>query len=243
MLTDVGNLHQIRVQTALFRTLTEGGLVHSGRAGTDNQTVQILFSNGGSDSLLTGLTAHIGIIFRMDNTLFLQSHLHDFLHIHRCGNVTAAMTDKYTNSTHFLPPILSEGTDQQLLGCFIIDQRCDLIGTKSFIGTLTDHQLPGSINELAGLHIPGATLHACKAAKALIKGRGFSQCLNIATLDIRHKLMRLDVHFIERGAGRTALAALHALQRINTADFFDSLNCAHTLPSFTPSASASSSVK
>jgi hypothetical protein len=227
MLTDVGDFHQIRIQTAFFSALTEGGLVHSGRAGTNYQTVEVLFRNGSSNALLTGFRAHIGVIFCVNDALLLQGHLHDFLNIHRCGNVTAAMTDKNTNSTHFLPPILSEGTHQKLLGRFVIDKRSDLIGAKALIGTLTNNHLPCSIDELTGLDTTGATLHTGKAAQALVQGHRIHKGFYVTILHVGHKLMGLDVHLIVGRAGCGAFAALHALQGIHTADFLDSLNRAH----------------
>ena len=56
--------------------------------------------NGCGDAGLACLGTHIGIILGVDNTLFLQGHLHDLLNVNGGCNVAAAVTYKYTNSLH-----------------------------------------------------------------------------------------------------------------------------------------------
>ena len=56
--------------------------------------------------------------------------------------------------------------------------------------------------------------------------------------------MGLDIHLVVGRAGSGAFAALHALERIHTADFLNEFYLiAHSASSFTPRASAKSSVK
>ena len=209
MLTNVGDFHQVRIEAVPFRAFAEGSLVHTGGAGADHDAFQVLFPDGLGDTKLACLTAHIGIIFRVDNALLQQSHFHDFLYIHRCGNIAAAMANKYTNSTHFLPPILAERAHQKLLGRFLVHQSRNFVGRKALLDTLPDKQLPGGIDQLSRLHIPGTTLDTGKTAQALPGGLGFCQCLHIIVYHISNKLMGLDVHLVKRGTGCGAFAALH----------------------------------
>jgi hypothetical protein len=147
----------------------------------------------------------------VNNALLQQSHFHDFIDIHRCGNITAAMADKYTNSTHFLPPILPESAHQQLLRRFIVQKCGDLVGRKTFLTPLTDQNLTSGIDQLAGLHIPGAALNTGKAAQAFPCGHGVGQGLHIIVDDICNELMGLNVHLVKGGAGGGAFTTLHAL--------------------------------
>jgi hypothetical protein len=142
------------------------------------------------------------------------------------------------------PPILSKCTHKQLLGCFLVQQSGNFVGRKILLTLLANHQLTGSIDQLAGLHIPGAAFNAGKAAETFVKRLGIHQSLNIAVLYVRNELMGLDIHLVVRGAGSGAFAALHALERIHTADFFyEFYLIAHSASSFIPKASARSSVK
>ena len=138
VLPDVGDFHQIGVQPVLFRTLAEGGLMHPGRAGADHQAIQLLFPDGLGNAGLTRLGAHIGIVLGVYHARLPKRQLHHLFHIHRGGNIAAAVADKYTNSAHFLPPILSERTHQQLLRHILVQQGGNFLGGQPLLAALTD---------------------------------------------------------------------------------------------------------
>lgn len=48
--------------------------------------------------MMNSLGAHIRIILSVNNALLQQSHLHDLFYVHRCGDITAAVAYKNTNS-------------------------------------------------------------------------------------------------------------------------------------------------
>ena len=100
MLTDVCDLNHIGVDACALSCLSEGSLVHTGRAGANYDTGQLLLFYCDGDLFLTCLGAHILIIFSMYYAGLGSDHFNNFLNVYRCGDVTSAMTDKYTNSLH-----------------------------------------------------------------------------------------------------------------------------------------------
>ena len=103
--------------------------------------------------------------------------------------------------------------------------------------------LSGGVNELAGLDVSGTSLYAGKTAQALPGGLGLGQGLHVIVDHISHKLVGFDVHFLKGGTGGGAFAALHALQGVDSADKPDLFDGIHGVSSFSPRASARSSVK
>ena len=102
VLTDICDLHHIWIQAGLFRCFTESCLMHTRRTGTDNHSCEIFFTDGFLDPGLSCFRTHILIIFCMDNSWLFCNDLHNLFHVYRSGNITSAMTDKYTDSLHFL---------------------------------------------------------------------------------------------------------------------------------------------
>ena len=100
MLTDVCDLNHIGVDSRTLCSLSEGSLVHTGRARANNDTGQLLLSYCDGDLFLTCLGAHVLIIFSMHNAGLGGDHLDNLFNVYRCGDVTTAVTDKYTNSLH-----------------------------------------------------------------------------------------------------------------------------------------------
>jgi hypothetical protein len=101
LLTDVCHFQHVGIQAGFCHSLTEGGFMHTRGTGTDNDTCQFFLPDGLDDLLLSGLGAHILIIFCMDHARLLADDFHDFFHIYRCGDIASAMTDKNSYSLHF----------------------------------------------------------------------------------------------------------------------------------------------
>ena len=102
LLTDVGNLHHIGVQTCLFTSFAEGIFVHTGGAGAYHHAGKTVLTDGILNQLLTGLGAHILIMCGKDYTGLLTQHFGNFFHIHGGGNVAAAPADEYAYTLHIL---------------------------------------------------------------------------------------------------------------------------------------------
>ena len=100
VLTDVCDLNHIGVDACALSCLSEGSLVHTGRAGANYDTGQLLLFYCDGDLFLTCLGAHVLIILSMYYAGLGSDHFDNFLNVYRCGDVTTAVTDKYTNSLH-----------------------------------------------------------------------------------------------------------------------------------------------
>ena len=128
MLADVCDLNHIRIEAGSFSSLSEGCLVHTGRAGANNDTGKVLFCNSLSYKSLTCLGAHILIILSVNYAGFVSNDFYNFFNVYRCCNVTAAMANEYANSLHLsLPPVSSECAYEKLLGKLGIKLFGDLI--------------------------------------------------------------------------------------------------------------------
>ena len=102
MLADIGDFHHIGIESRGFCGLAEGSLVHSGRAGPDDDARQVMFLDCIFNELLTVLGAHVLIVCRKDDArLGLNDFGHSF-HVYRCRDITAAPTNKNTYSLHFI---------------------------------------------------------------------------------------------------------------------------------------------
>ena len=76
--------------------------MHTRGAGTDNHTCEIFFTDGFLNSGLTCLGTHILVILGVYNTRLFRYDFHNFFYVYRSGNITSAVTDKYTDSLHVL---------------------------------------------------------------------------------------------------------------------------------------------
>ena len=102
MFTDVGDFYHVWVQSGSFRCFSEGSLMHTWGTGTNDHSCQLFFFDCFCDQCLSCFGTHILIIFCMDNSWLFCNDLHNLFHVYRSGNITSAMTDKYTDSLHFL---------------------------------------------------------------------------------------------------------------------------------------------
>ena len=100
MLTDICDLNHVGVDACALSCLSEGSLVHTGRAGANYDTGKLLLFYCDGDLFLTCLGAHVLIILSMYYAGLGSDHFDNFLNVYRCGDVTTAVTDKYTNSLH-----------------------------------------------------------------------------------------------------------------------------------------------
>jgi hypothetical protein len=100
MLTDVGDLHHIRIQSGTLRCLSECGFMHTRGAGTYYNSCQPFFMDGRRDLRLSRLGTHILVVFGMDNARLHLCHIYDFFYIYRCGDIASAVADKYSYPLH-----------------------------------------------------------------------------------------------------------------------------------------------
>ena len=105
LLTDIGDLHHIRIQTGRLCSLTESSLVHTGRAGTDNNTGKAMFPDCVADDILTGLGTHILIVGGENNTGLIFERLCHCDDVYSAGDIASAPAYEYSDSLHlrFLP--------------------------------------------------------------------------------------------------------------------------------------------
>jgi hypothetical protein len=102
-------------------------------------------------------------------------------------------------------------------------KRRDIIGRQVVFALLADDGKPNRFNQLGRLHTSWAAFHTREAGKAGPKRFGFHQLGNIALFYHGNKLMRMNVHFVKRGAGAGTFAAFHALSGIDAADSMETL--------------------
>ena len=100
LLTDVGDLYHVGVQTGGLSGLAEGGLVHTGGAGADNDTGELMLTDRFGDQILTCLRAHILIFGGYNHAGLIAKRFGNGLHIHCAGDVGTAMAHEYSNSLH-----------------------------------------------------------------------------------------------------------------------------------------------
>ena len=117
------------------------------------------------------------------------------------------------------------------------------------IGALRADDLEADgLDQFGRFHAPRTALHAGKTGQTGPNGLGSEQFVDPPLFHHGDELVRMIIHFLIGRACAGALAALHALARIHAADALDVFSHffffkAHASASFTPSASARSSVK
>ena len=104
MLADVCDLYHVGVEPRSFRSLGEGRLVHSRRAGADNNTVKEVILYCVYDEGLTALGTHILIILCEYDSGFVLHRFGDRVNVNGRGDVGAAPAYEYSYSVHI--PIL-----------------------------------------------------------------------------------------------------------------------------------------
>ena len=100
LLTDVGDLNHVGVQTGGLSGLAEGGFVHTGGAGADHDTGKLMLTDRIADQILTCLRAHILIFGGYNHAGLIPERIGNGFHIHCAGDVGTAMAHEYSNSLH-----------------------------------------------------------------------------------------------------------------------------------------------
>ena len=107
LLADVGDFHHVGVYSGRSGGLSEGGLVHTGGAGADNDACQTVFLNGILDKVLTCLRAHILVVGGKNNAGLFTEGFGNLFNVDGGGDVTTAPADEYAYSLHCAcPPYL-----------------------------------------------------------------------------------------------------------------------------------------
>ena len=175
LLADVRDLNHVVVEPRFVAGLAERLLMHPGRARTDDHACEPQLLNFILNHLLAGLGAHVGIVGRKHHAGLFPKRLGDLLNIHRRGNVRAAVADKYANFLHVLPPlplVFPERAYDRLLRQLVIQYCRNLLGMQVIFALLADNGQPDGLDELRGLDVSWAPLHAGKAAQARINAPG-----------------------------------------------------------------------
>ena len=131
LLADVRDFDHVGVQTCLFAGLAERLLVHSGRAGTDDDAGQPVFMDLVLDHLLAGLGTHVLIIGGENNARLFCKRLRDSLHVDGRGNVAAAPAYEDADSLHCVPSLLfifAERRGDGLLRQLLVENFRDALG-------------------------------------------------------------------------------------------------------------------
>ena len=100
VLTDICDLHHVRIQPCALSCIPECRLMHARGAGAYHDSAQPFFPDCLLNFCLTGLGTHVLIILGMYDALFLKRHLHYFLYVYRRSYITSAMTDEYSYPLH-----------------------------------------------------------------------------------------------------------------------------------------------
>ena len=102
LLTNIGNLQHIGIQSCRGYRLAECRFVHTRGTGTYDNSGQLVLRDRVLDQILSCLRTHVLIICGENNTRFIFQRFCNRFYIHRSGNIGAAMTDEYSNSLHGL---------------------------------------------------------------------------------------------------------------------------------------------
>ena len=221
LLSDVSDLNHIGVESRGSRGFTEGSLVHTGRAGANNDTCELMLSDSVLYHILSCLRAHILIFSGDNNTRLVSKRFGNSLYVYRSCDISSAMADKYTYSLHclvspFLFRVLSHRADDSLLGHFVIKTRGNVVGSQVILTLFADHGESESFNELSGLNVTGTTVHTREAGQAFVYRLGVHQRFDISCFYHIYELMGVILHFIVGGAGGRAFSATHTFEGIHT---------------------------
>ena len=74
--------------------------MHRGRAGSDDDAVQVVLFDRLLDERLTGVGAHILVVGGVDDTGIVEQRFGHLLHVHRASDVESAVTDKNADTSH-----------------------------------------------------------------------------------------------------------------------------------------------
>ncbi len=104
LLTDIGDFALEAIQAALLRRIAECLLVQSWRAAGDDDAVQLVVLDGIDDRVLSRVRAHVHIVAGDDDAIVLAQFSGNFLHVHRRGNIVAAVADENAGAfrAHFI---------------------------------------------------------------------------------------------------------------------------------------------
>src|SRR5699024_7268559 len=143
--------------------------------------------------------------------------------------------------------VLAQGRDDRLLGKLGIEFFRDIVAGHVVLSLLADDEQAHGLDQFGRFNAARAALEARHAGKAAVQGGRGHQLFDLAAIDHGDELMRMVLHLAVSRAGSRAFAALHALAGIDAADLqhgvFQIRMSAHAWTSFTPRASARSSVK
>jgi hypothetical protein len=226
--------------------------VHTGRAGAYYNAGKAVGLDGILDHILTRFGTHILVIGGIYNAVLVGKCLCNSLYVYGCRDITAAPTNKYADFLHLfqflsrLLGIFTESGDDCLLRQIFVQQCGDIVGFQVVCALTANRQKANGLYQLAGLYAAGATLYASHAGETLVDRIGSHQLVDLTLFYHVNKLVRMIFHLVVGGAGAGALTATHTLERVYSAHteyLFFHLKLGHTQSSFTPSASASSSVK
>ena len=247
LLADVRDLDHEGIQTGLLAGFAEGCLVHPGGAGADNDAGQGVFADLALNQLLTRLGAHILIVGGENNARLMGQGLGDGLYIHGRGNITAAPAYENADSLHCtssLSSVFPECAGDRLLREILVQLFRDGFRPQVVHSLTADDRQPDGLDQIRRLHAARAAFHAGKAAQAGVDAAGAHQLVYAAGLDHGDELVGVVIHLVIGRAACGAFAAAHTLAGIDTGNAPDHIqHIVHCAASFTPSASASSSVK
>ena len=102
----VGDLHQVRIQSGGGHGLAERILVHPRRAGGDDHPVQAVVLDGISNGSLPGFAAVVFVLFNVGHHRHPFGRLDDLGNVHRSGDIGAAVADEDSNPGHCLSTLL-----------------------------------------------------------------------------------------------------------------------------------------
>ena len=106
LLTYICYLNKIRVETYWSSSLTECILVHTRWTWTYNDSCKIMLFYCVLDKVLSWFGTHILVILRDNYSRFMTKSLCNSFNVHGCGDISTAMTDKYSYSLHRISSLL-----------------------------------------------------------------------------------------------------------------------------------------
>jgi len=176
--------------------------MHSRRARANDDTGKAVFLYSVFNNRLTCLGTHILIVGGKYNALFASYSLCDAFNVDRCGDVASAPTYEYAYSLHLIHfqfvlfAVLSECTDNSLLGHIVIKNIGDHIGFEMILSLLSYFNKADSLYEFCGLDASGTSLYTCKARKTFVKRLGIKQFFNLTFVNHIDELMGMILHFV-----------------------------------------------
>ena len=118
----------------------------------------------------------------------------------------------------FLFSVFAERCHKKLSGGLVIQHTRNVFRLDTVAALFSRCGDTDSIDELCRLDTARTAFGTGKAGKTAVDRFGIQQRFDSTLIDHGYKLMRMEIHFVIGGTGGGALAALHALFHIDTAD-------------------------